>query len=132
MLSKIIFLFLGFTVGILSVGNAQDLNKDSLKSLLRNETDDSLKVIHLTDISWEYCYSNTDSALIYAEMAIEIANDRDDLLSKTKAFSMRANVYYFKSDLDLAIADYIQALNMDEELGDSLAIAVQAADEGWK
>ena len=109
---------------------AQELNKDSLKTLLKNEQNDSIKVILYTDVSWEYCYSNTDSALYYAEKSVELANTTDNLLCQSKAISQRATSYYVRSQFELALTDYLTGLKFDEQLNDSLGIGADLISIG--
>jgi len=109
--------FLGFEIP------SQDLKKDSLLQLYINEKIDSNKVDILSDLSWEYCFSNTDSALYYVEKAIKLSDEMGNLRCQSKSYSQRATVFYFKGDLDKSISDYLAALKIDEQLKDSVGIS---------
>ena len=70
---KKIFLLLIVTIAI-NFTNAQTGNRDSIKHLLQNDKEDTNRVQHLADLSFEYLESKPDTTLVFALQALALAN----------------------------------------------------------
>jgi len=118
---------------------SQSATVDSLKKLLANDRDDSVKVFHLNYLSRHYRNSGTyDSSIACSIYAAQLANevisnnDREQKNSKIKhvalkslvvAYSNIGNIYHLQADYSAAMIYYKKALEIDEELQNKSGIA---------
>ena len=115
---------------------AQQINIDSLLTLLKKDKEDTTKVNHLNDLGWEYKYKNPDTAIILGNQALEILNSKYQITSskfqegkktlglgswdlKLGAFLANSlgnlGVYnWLKGDYPRALDYYFKALKLDE------------------
>lgn len=103
---------------------AKDTYLDSLKNQISIENDDSTLLKLFVDLSWEFCFINTDSAIAYADEAVRLSRNVESLTLKSKAVSQRANSFFYSSEFDKALSDYQKCLMYDELVGDSSGIAL--------
>ncbi|MEP1034680.1 histidine kinase dimerization/phosphoacceptor domain -containing protein [Ekhidna sp.] len=89
---------------------------DSLKLRLKTSTLDQQHSI-LIDLSWEYSYSDIDSAEYYAVRALELGEERNIALEITRAKSMLAIVYDIKGEVEKAAETYLEVATFYESSG---------------
>lgn len=94
---------------------------DSLKRELVTNPD-SIRQILLTDLAWEYIYSNADSAEFYSRAAIDLSEKMQDPTGIAIAKSMLAIVYDLNGEvieaakIYLDVAKYYESTNNEAEL----------------
>ncbi len=82
------------------------------------QTADPEKVISLyNDLAWEYSYSQFDSAWRYADLALQLAKDRQDLYWQAVALEMQALLKEIAGQTSEAAALYMQVIKLREQLG---------------
>ncbi|WP_436515064.1 tetratricopeptide repeat-containing sensor histidine kinase [Ekhidna sp. To15] len=86
---------------------------DSLKQRLKTSTSNQQHSI-LIDLSWEYSYSDIDSAEYYAIRGLELAEERNSPLEITRAKSMLAIVYDIKGEVEKAAKTYLDVATFYE------------------
>ncbi|MFK8046111.1 MAG: histidine kinase dimerization/phosphoacceptor domain -containing protein [Crocinitomicaceae bacterium] len=107
---------------------AKSQDRTALNQYLKNyselELNDTTKRVYsLIDISWEYLYINTDTALTFAELAVEIGESTTDRLALANAIGMLGTVKDVKGNLQGSLRDYLKALEICKALNDSNCIA---------
>ena len=112
---KKIFLLLIITSGFYFT-NAQTGNRDSIKQLLLNDKEDTSRVKHLADLSFEYIESKPDTTMTLALQALSLANRID--FEKGKAISLNrvANAYSSFGNSAKALEVLLQALKINEKI----------------
>ncbi|MEO9872636.1 tetratricopeptide repeat-containing sensor histidine kinase [Ekhidna sp.] len=90
---------------------------DSLKNELTSNPD-SIKQILLTDLAWEYAYSNIDSAKYYGLEALKLANKRNNLNDIARSKSMLAIVYDINGEVRDAAKLYVEVAKYYESIND--------------
>ena len=115
---SILYFICGLLVTPLSSIGKMPMEKiDSLKSLL-DQSDDSLKVEILLQISWNYRNLNADSALHYAEKGCKLADDRQLHKESCHGRNYMGIAYRNKSNYSKAMTLYFEALRVAEKHGD--------------
>ncbi len=89
---------------------------DSLKQRLKTSTLDQQHSL-LIDLSWEYSYSDIDSAEYYAIKGLQFAEERNLALEITRAKSMLAIVYDIKGEVEKAAKTYLEVATFYESSG---------------
>ena len=112
---KKIFLLLIITSGFYYT-NAQTGNRDSIKLLLLKDKEDTSRVIHLADLSFEYLESKPDTTMTLALEALSLANRIG--FEKGKAISLNrvGNAYGSLSNHAKGMEVYLQALQINEKI----------------
>src|SRR5690606_28875098 len=88
-------LFVTITVSVFS----QQKKIDSLKQILHNYSDqDTLKISALIQISNAVNTINTDSALVYADKAIQLSENINWATGLATSYRQKGLVFYYKSD----------------------------------
>lgn len=102
---------------------AQDNSRlDSL--LTATKTDRGRALVHtLNEISWEYKNSNADSALVYGEKALKVAESIDDEQAVASAYNSIASSYEALSDYDNALLFHEKSLEIKTQIRDTIGIA---------
>ena len=113
-MKKIILLL--FVILSISYSNAQTGNRDSIKQLLQNDTEDTSRVLHLADLSFEYSESNPDTTMLLALEALSLA--RRIGFEKGVAVSLNrvGNAYNSLGNYPKAMEAYLQALKINEKI----------------
>ncbi len=93
---------------------------ESKKSSWEN---DSLIVSTLIKISRFYSSANDDSALIFLEKSLKIAQKRNWNWGLQKAFTSYGNVYLMANDYPNALQYYLKALEITEKVEDTKSLA---------
>ena len=96
--------------------NAQTGNRDSIIQLLQNDKEDTSRVLHLADLSFEYGESKPDTTLVLALQALDMANRIG--FEKGKAISLNriANAYTSLGNYPKAMEVLLQALQINEKI----------------
>jgi serine phosphatase RsbU (regulator of sigma subunit) len=92
-------------------------NPDSLKVLL-NSTKGERKADVFNQLCIDYLYVNTDSAMKYAQLGLQMTKKEGFNLHSAHIVNVIGNIYSEKGELDKAIEYYIQADKMFEEIED--------------
>jgi len=124
-ISHIVILSSFFLIQVQVLAQNNEQLKRFLKSYQSLPTDSIKKRTNtLIDISWEYLYVNTDSALQYAELAVATCrkNRNNDQLTYANAIGMVGTVKDVKGDMQGALSDYILALSICKKIKDSVCI----------
>ncbi len=110
---------------------------DSIKTLLKTDQDDTLKLDHLYDLGWEVLYQNPDSSKLIANEALELGNrivsglltQKDPVIMKAakkgiaNAYNLLGVYYSVKGDYSNSLLSHLKALEIREGLKDQLKIA---------
>ncbi len=110
---KILLLF--FFSLCISYTNAQTGNRDSIIQLLQKDKEDTSRVLHLADLSFEYFESNPDTGIVLALQALELSRRIGFL--KGEAISLnRVGNAYSTDNYPKAMEVYLQALQINEKI----------------
>ncbi len=120
---KKVFYLLVILNSCLYAQNERNTLVDSLLKLVNKEKADSNKVAHLNTISWEYQFTNLDSALYYGQQALELANKLKWQKGVAKSYSFLAVFYKSKGDAAKALQYNFTALQAAKAMGNKNAIA---------
>ena len=112
---KKIFLLIIITLGI-NYCNAQTGNPDSIKQLLLNDKEDTSRVLHLADLSYEYLESKQDTAMALALEALSLANHIGFLKGKASSLTRIGNGYINSGNYAKAMEIQLQALQINEKI----------------
>lgn len=99
-----------------------EISTDSLKQEIR-QAPDTQKIQLVEDLVWEYFSYNMDSAVLWGQKAIDIAQGFNDSKYKAKAHNVLGVAYYQKGSFNKAINNYVKALEYNEEIENKKAIA---------
>ena len=119
---KMILLLIGALFHISCIV-AQSNSLDSLKLLVTDQVQDSNKVNTLLDISALSLTSNPDSAAVYAQDAIELAESVDFKKGVGYGFKNIGIIYYNKGDFDEALNYWGKSLEAFKEIDFKLGIS---------
>lgn len=100
-----------------------NMNQDSLKLILNNDLSDSSRVEISLQLSNSYFYTNLDSSLIYAQMALDAAEISKNNIAKVKTLRLIGLIYNEKGDHITARDYHLEALGIIYETTDSAGIA---------
>ena len=100
----------------INISHAQTGNPDSIKLLLQNDIEDTSRVLHLADLSFEYLESKPDTTMVLALEALTLANRID--FEKGKAISLNrvGNAYSYLGDYPKAMEVWLEALKINEKI----------------
>lgn len=118
-----VFLFLALILAVSNRVDAQTKQTDSLKLLIRNANDDSLKVNTLIDISGSLLRVDTKEALRYANEALALAEKLDFVRGQAYALKSIGMSYYFQGNYIETLLFWQQSLSAFQTIGDKLGIA---------
>ncbi len=101
-------------------GIAQQARLDSLLTALRNHPhEDTIKINLLTELAYiHYPYSNPDSGLVLADVAISLAQQLSYPAKLAYAYRCKGINYWSLSEYDKALEMYLKALDTYETVGD--------------
>lgn len=120
-MKKSILLFvLIFFCASASVLNAQN---DSLLKVLERSEPDSLKVNTLISLAATYYRSDADSAIIYAEQAISLAENIQYIKGLAYAYKGRGMGFYFQGKYAEALNDWEISLEYFRNINDLLGVS---------
>src|ERR1039457_1836736 len=102
---------------------SQQSKIDSLRSLIKNDKEDSNKVKHSGKLCQEYInIGSYDTALIYGNTALEVAKQFNFLKGVASAYNNIAHIYYLKGNYSKTLDFLLKSLKTDEELKDKIGI----------
>ncbi len=131
---KIKILYIFFSAAFLIPNSfcfAQNKKIESLLILLKKDKADSNKVITLNKLSSEYkSIGNYDTALSYAETALQLAQQLNEKKEMAEAYNNIRSVHYNKGNYRQAIEYAFKTLKIDEELADKKGIASTLSNIG--
>src|SRR4051812_25455280 len=73
--------------------NAQTGNRDSIKLLLLNDKEDTSRVLHLADLSFEYIDSKPDTMMLLALQALDLSRRIHFLKGEAISLNRVGNAY---------------------------------------
>ncbi|MCY7292540.1 MAG: tetratricopeptide repeat protein, partial [Ferruginibacter sp.] len=113
-MKKIILLLVGILT--ISYSYAQTGNPDSIKQLLQKDKEDTSRVLHLADLSYEYLESKPDTAMALALEALSRASRTGFLKGKAASLTRIGNVYSVFGNYAKAMEIHLQALQIYEKI----------------
>jgi signal transduction histidine kinase len=106
----------------LQISAQQNARLDSLLKMSR--TDKGSVLVHaFTEISWEYRSINSDSSVIFAKKALQVAESIKDNKSIAAAYNSIASSFEAVSKLDSALMYHEKSLKLKREINDTIGIA---------
>ncbi|MEZ4856775.1 MAG: tetratricopeptide repeat protein [Gelidibacter sp.] len=115
------FYTIGFSMFFLMPTLAQQTKVDSLKAMLNRHTNnDTLKVATLLNLSFAINMIDSDSALVYANSALDLSNTLNWAKGMALSYRQKGLVLYYKSDYLNALQFSQNALIQAEPLGNKL------------
>ena len=96
--------------------DAQNQFKDSIISLIKNDKNDTLKVIHINALAWELMYSNPDTSIILTKKANSIAKKINWKSGLANGLGQLGSYYYLKGDYSKSLHYHFKALEMNEKI----------------
>ncbi len=109
----------------------QNKNIDSLLTLIKTEKPDTLKVIHLYQLTHEYQLTgNFEKGLRCGEDALKLAGKLDFKKGTAQASNNIGNIYRLQADYPLALDFYLKALRIDEDIKNKKGIATRLGNIG--
>lgn len=122
-MKPVLHILLSHCVLLYASGLAQPA-ADSLKLLVANAQNDSVKTMHLVKLTRHY-YSNglTDSALKYGKLGVESSRSANSPSIESTAYSALGLSYYYGGDYKNALDNYLHCLKIEEKLGRKPRIA---------
>ncbi len=99
-----------------SRGFSQNNETDSLKTLLNTDLRDTAFVNTALDLAWIYMYSESDSAVKYANLALETALKAGEQLKTASAYNTLGVCYIVKAEYYEALAYLSKALEAGNRL----------------
>ena len=113
-MKKIILLL--FVILSISYSNAQTGNRDSIIHLLQNDKEDTSRVLHLADLSFEYSESKPDTTMSLALEALSLANRIGFEKGVAVSLNRVGNAYNSLGNYPKAMEVYLQALKINERI----------------
>lgn len=118
-LSVISLLFILLT-GTASKLPAQSRIADSLLKIIPGLSEnDTMKILHLVEVGWQYKDADLSLAMKYTDTAYRLSIETGYLKGKAAALNNYGNIWENKSDYDKAMSYYRQSLQVYTELGNS-------------
>ena len=96
--------------------DAQTGNPDSIKQLLLKDKEDSSRVLHLADLSYEYIASQPDTMMMLALQALEISRRIGFLKGEAESLNRVGNAYGSYSNYPKEMEAYLLALQINEKI----------------
>lgn len=118
-----VFLFLALLLAVSNRVDAQTEQADSLKLLIKNAKDDTLKVNTLIDISGSLLRVDANEALRYANDALSLAKQLDFVRGEAYALKNIGMSYYFQGNYIETLLFWEQSLSAFQTIDDKLGIA---------
>ena len=110
---KKIILLLSVILSI-SYSNAQTGNRDSIIQLLQNDKEDTSRVLHLADLSYEYLESKPDTAMTLALEALSLARRISFLDGEAISLNRVGGALYGNYPKSMEL--FLQALQINERI----------------
>ena len=114
-------------LGMLCITSFGQLSISDLKSELKSTPNENVerRINLLNDITWEYIYISTDTALYYGLQSLNLAESHRDQFPKalSNTYGTIAIIYDIQGNNDKALELYLESLTLKEMLKDSAGIA---------
>jgi class 3 adenylate cyclase/tetratricopeptide (TPR) repeat protein len=92
---------------------------DGLKAQWRNVSiDDSLRFEAVYNLAWAFAYEQTDSAMVYAQMALGFAEKKKNALFKARSYNVIGSIELIRHQLGRAKEAYNKALEFASDTKD--------------
>ncbi len=114
-MKKIILILLLITLSI-NYTNAQTGNPDSIKQLLLKDKEDTSRVLHLADLSFEYTQSRPDTTMTLALEALSLANHIGFEKGQAVSLNRIGNAYGVLGNYPKAMEVFLLALQINERI----------------
>ena len=108
----------------------QQSQTDSLKNVIRQTDNDSIKASALFNLSKLYYTYDQDTAILYGNEAIEIANHNGFKKIEANALNIVGVSYLIKSEYEKSLSTHIEALGIRETLKDTVGIIESTLNVG--
>jgi two-component sensor histidine kinase/Tfp pilus assembly protein PilF len=96
---------------------------DSLRILLNASKADTNKVILLSQLCYEYANSDPNEALVYGHLGESLAAQLFFKKGKALCLGKMGMVYYNQGEYENALVHYLQALKINEQIGNKNGVA---------
>lgn len=104
------------------MGWSQQSAIDSMEAVLPSQTGEE-KLKTLGDLAFQYCFLNTDKALAYGKMELELAEELGDSAKIAMAWNDLAAAYVSRGEFETSILYNEKAMQTRQRLGDSIGVA---------
>jgi len=95
---------------------------DSLRSALRAENHDTVKIDKLNNYIFSYVTSYPESVLIFTDSAIELSKKIKDSTRLAFSYNRRGVAFYYLGDYSNSLDNYFLALSIKEKINDKSSI----------
>lgn len=114
---KQMFLLVASFFFLIFHGSARQSKTDSLLTLLQNDKEDTVKVIHSSRLCWVYWGSGRyDSAMLHGNAAIQLALKLNFQKGLAEAYNNTGLVHYSRGNYPQALDYFFNALKVHEQL----------------
>ncbi len=103
---------------------------DSLLKELPRQKEDTNKVKLLNNLSFGYCSINSEEGIIYGQQGLELASKLGSEFLIANASSCLGMNYWYKSDYQKALENYLKAMKIFEKIGSKAGINFIAGNIG--
>ncbi|UTW65822.1 tetratricopeptide repeat protein [bacterium SCSIO 12643] len=114
--------FLSILMAFIILDGSSQINR--LDSLIdQSSSQNGFDLVHTyNEISWEYKSIDLDSSLLFAQKAVQLAQDIDNSKALASAYNTLANSYEASSLYDSSLVYYFKSLELKQADGDTLGI----------
>ncbi|MHB1179851.1 MAG: tetratricopeptide repeat protein [Daejeonella sp.] len=130
MLKMILVLLLAFCFSAESYAQTNAKVKDSLKTLLQKEKQDTSRVRLLNQLSGAYSVNKPDTAMLLALEALSLSQRIGSVNGEAASLGKIGNAYRAVGNLPKAMGAYLQALKLNEKINNPRGIAANFHDIG--
>jgi tetratricopeptide (TPR) repeat protein len=95
---------------------AQTHEIDSLKQILQKEKTDTVRILILTNLAYQFLELNPNTALTYTKQGLELAKDIDDKKWEALCLNRMGNVYTVLGNYSKALSVSLEALKINEKI----------------
>jgi signal transduction histidine kinase len=92
---------------------------DSIRSIIDASENDSIKAVLYYDLSKHYYGFSQDTAILYAQQSVELAERLGMKKIKANALNIKGVAFLIRSDYEEALKTHLEALRIRESLSDS-------------
>jgi len=115
---------------ISNISIAQTSIIDSLKTELQKGQPDTIRIIFLNDLGWEFRYKNPDTSILLGKQALELAERIEHKKSIANTNSTLGVYYDLKGNYIQSLSHHFKALEIRKQLGDRNFIATSIGNIG--
>ncbi|MBD0402865.1 ATP-binding protein [Flammeovirga sp. EKP202] len=113
-----------------SLESEKNLEIDSLRKNIKLQEVNENYIKDLLSLCTLYNQSDLDSALYFADLAIQNALQIDDQIDLQKAYHLKGVVHYYQAEYSEALKDYFESSTIAKNLGDTSAWNVSIQNLG--